>query len=144
MRKQSSVIPGAAVDVDGLAGDEATVVADKKEAGGGDLVHLALTAQGDAGGARRMPLIPFGIVPPCVDAAGGDHVGPNVVRGELGGQPSRQPDQPHLRRRDMSAAVAADKSSLAGEEQDAPVAVLDHRRNDSLRAVKRSVEHDAS
>jgi hypothetical protein len=36
------VIRGAAVDVDRLAGDEAAIVADQEEAGGGDLVDLAL------------------------------------------------------------------------------------------------------
>src|SRR5271163_4809695 len=81
---RSSVVARAAVDVDGLAGDEAAVVADQKEAGGGDLVHMPLTAQWNPGGARHPPLIPFGIVPPGVDAAGGDHVGADVLGGELG------------------------------------------------------------
>src|SRR4029077_2475475 len=77
------VIRGAAVDVDGLAGDEAAVVADEKEAGGGDLVDFALAPQGDAGGARRPALIPFGIVSPGIYAAGRDDVDAGVVVGEF-------------------------------------------------------------
>jgi hypothetical protein len=66
----ASVVSRAAVDVNGLAGDEAAIVADQKEAGGGDLVHLPLTAQWNPGGARHTPLIPLGIVAPGIDAAG--------------------------------------------------------------------------
>src|SRR6266849_4310637 len=79
---QGSVIAGAAVDVDRLAGDEAAIVADQEQAGGGDLVDMPLASQGNAGGARRPPLIPLGIVAPCVDAARRDHVDPDVVLGE--------------------------------------------------------------
>ena len=66
----ASVVASAAVDVDGLAGDEAAVVADQKEAGGGDLVHVPLTTQWNAGGARHTPLVPLGIVATSIDAAG--------------------------------------------------------------------------
>src|SRR5271169_5829587 len=68
------IVAGAAVDVDGLAGDEAAVVADQKQAGGGDLVDLPLAAERYAGGTRGMSPIPLGMVTPGVDAAGRDHV----------------------------------------------------------------------
>src|SRR6202035_3053539 len=81
-----SVIAGAAIDVDRLAGDEAAIGADQEQAGGGDLVDMPLASQGNAGGARRPPLIPLGIVAPGVDAARRDDVDPDVVLGEFGGQ----------------------------------------------------------
>src|SRR5215472_2507165 len=80
MMRWSSVIVGAAVDVDRLAGDEAAVVADEKEASGGDLVDMPLPAERDAGRIRHTALVPFGVVPPGIDAAGGHHIGANVVR----------------------------------------------------------------
>src|SRR5713101_3939772 len=115
---------GAAVDVDGLASDEATIVTDQKQAGGGDLVHPPLTPQWNAGGARHMPLVPLGVRSPCIDAARGDHVDPDVLCGELGSQPPGQSDQTHLRRRDVGTSAAAAEGSFAGEEQDASIAVL--------------------
>src|SRR6516165_5141952 len=69
-RGRGSVIVGTAVDVDRLAGDEAAVVADQKEAGGGDFVDMTLPAERDTGRIRHAALIPFGVVPPCIDAAG--------------------------------------------------------------------------
>ena len=48
------MVVGAAVDVDGLAGDEPPLSLTRKT-GGGDLVRFALTAQRDAGRIRRMP-----------------------------------------------------------------------------------------
>src|SRR5437870_1979300 len=91
-----SVIPGAAVDVDRLAGDEAAIVTDEEQAGGGDFVDMPLAAQRDAGGAGHSPLIPFRVVPPGVDAARGHHIDPDVLPGEFRGQRPRQPDQAHL------------------------------------------------
>src|SRR5881398_2528013 len=41
-----SVIAGAAIDVDRLAGDEAAILADQEQAGGGDLVDMPLASQG--------------------------------------------------------------------------------------------------
>src|SRR5207244_2094369 len=82
----SSIARGAAIDVDRLAGDEAAIVTHQKQAGGGDLVHLPLAAQGNTGGARHTPLIPFGIGSAGIDAAGADHIDPDVLRGEFGGQ----------------------------------------------------------
>src|SRR5260370_26657067 len=90
---QGSVIAGAAVDVDRLAGDEAAIVADQEEAGRGDLVDLALAPQGDAGRAGRAALIPFGVVAPGIDAAGRDDVDPDVVLGEFGGERAGHPDK---------------------------------------------------
>src|ERR1700675_2095002 len=69
-----SVIRGAAVDVDRLAGDEAAAVADEKQAGGGDLVDVTLAAERDAGAVRRPVAVPFRVVAPCVDAARRDDV----------------------------------------------------------------------
>ena len=45
----SPVMVGAAADVDRRAGDEAAVVAEKEQAGGGDLVDMPLPAERDAG-----------------------------------------------------------------------------------------------
>src|ERR1700736_2138826 len=138
-----SVEPRAAVDVDGLAGDEAAVVADQKQAGGGDLVHHPLTAQGNPGGTRHMAPIPFGIVSPGIDTAWGDHIGADVLPRKLDSQRASEPDQAHLRRRDVSASAAAGECAFAGEEQDAPIAVGDHRGDDRSRAIHRPVEDDA-
>src|SRR4029079_19580155 len=68
----SLIIRGAAVDVDRLAGDEAAVVADQEQAGGGDLVDMPLPRERDAAGVRLVVAVPFGIVAPRVDAAGRD------------------------------------------------------------------------
>ena len=46
--RPGSVKADAAVDVDGLAGDEAAVVADQKQAGCGDLVDISLPADREA------------------------------------------------------------------------------------------------
>ena len=83
----------AAVDVDGLASDEATIVTDQKQAGGGDLVDPPLTPQWNAGSARHMSLVPLGVRSRRIDAARGDHVDPDVPRGELGG-PRANPTKP--------------------------------------------------
>src|SRR5215472_12586008 len=108
-RDAGSVKPDAAVDVDGLAGDEAAVVADQKQAGRGDFVDMALPAERNAGGIGHAAMIPLGIVPPGVDAAGRHDVGADVLPGVFGGERSRQPDQAHLRRRDMRPSAAAAK-----------------------------------
>src|SRR5438132_5911643 len=121
---RGSVEPGAAVDVDGLAGDEAAAVADQKQAGRRDFVDMPLTAQGNPGGARRMATIPFGIVSPGIDAAGRDDVGADILRGEFDGERTREPDQTHFRRRHMNPSAATGECAFAGEEQDAPIAVL--------------------
>src|SRR5215472_7582161 len=122
-RDAGSVKPDAAVDVDGLAGDEAAVVADQKQAGGGDL-DGSLAAERDARRIRHASMIPFGVVPSGVDAAGRDDVGADVLSGIFGGERPRHPDQPHLRRRDMHTSTAAAKGSVTGKEQDTAVVVL--------------------
>src|ERR1700730_4820572 len=94
---QGSVIAGAAIDVDRLAGNEAAIVADQEQAGRGDLVDMPLASQGNAGGARRPPLVPLGVVAPCVDASRRDDVDPDVVLREFAGERPRHADQPHLR-----------------------------------------------
>src|SRR6266511_3126877 len=111
-----SVVRHAAVRVNGLTGDETPVVGDQEQAGGGDLVHRPLTSQWNAGGGRRSSLVPLGIGPRGVDAAGTDHVDPNIVRGELGGETARQPHQAHLRGRDMGAPGSAHEGPFTGEE----------------------------
>src|SRR5215472_16684713 len=113
-RDRSSVIVSAAVDVNRLAGDEAAVVADEKEAGGGDFVDMPLPTERDASRARHTSLVPFGIVPPCIDAAGGHHIGANIMRGEFRGERPRHADQTHLGRRDRRAAAAAVKGAISG------------------------------
>src|SRR5438445_8018639 len=140
---RGSVESRAAVDVDRLAGDEAAVVADQEQAGGGDLVDMPLTAQGNPGGARHMAAIPFGIVSPGIDAAGGDDVGADIVRGEFDGERTREPDQTHFRRRHMNPSAATGEGALAGKEQDAPIAVINHRIDNRPRTVHRPVEDDA-
>src|ERR1044071_8979682 len=70
--KICSIIRGAAVDVDRLAGDETAVLGDEEQAGGGDLVDVALAAERDALGVGRPVAVPFGVVAACVDAAGRD------------------------------------------------------------------------
>ena len=94
-----SVIVRAAIDVDRLAGDEAAILADQEEAGRGDLVDVALPAEGHAGGVRQPAMIPFGIVAPRIDAARRHDINPDVMRREFGGEPARHADQPHLCRR---------------------------------------------
>src|SRR5215467_13574969 len=117
----SSVKADAAVDVDGLASNEAAVVADQKQTGRGDLVDMPLPADRDARRVRHAAMIPLGIVPPGVDAAGRNHIGADVLSSVFGGEGPRQPDQAHLCRRDMGASAAAGKGPVAGEEQDAAV-----------------------
>src|SRR5215469_4730859 len=133
-----SVVCRAAVDVDGLPGDEAAVVADQKQAGGGDLVDLALAPERDAGGARRAAVIPFWVGSRCVDAARRDDIDADIVRGEFGGEAARQPDQAHLGRRDVCASGPAAKSAVAAKEQDAPVAVFDHRGDELAGQIERA------
>ena len=53
-----SVVVGAAIDVDCLAGDEAAILGGQEQAGGGDLVDAALPAKRDTGGVRQMTLVP--------------------------------------------------------------------------------------
>ena len=65
-----SVEADAAVDVDCLAGNEAAVVADQEQAGRGDLVDMPLPAERDAGRIWHATVVPFGVIPPGVDAAG--------------------------------------------------------------------------
>src|SRR6516162_3921582 len=137
---ETSVKADAAVDVDGLAGNEAAVVADQKQTSRGDLVDGALPAERNAGRIRHAAVIPFGVVPPSVDAAGRNDIGADVLSGIFGGERPRYPDQPHLRCRDMHASAAAAKGSVTGEEQDAAELILDHRRDDRLRQIDGTVE----
>src|SRR6476619_5602452 len=67
---RSSVVVGAAVDVDGLARNEAAVLANQKQTGRGDLVDMALTPERDALGVWQPVAVPLRIVAACVDAAG--------------------------------------------------------------------------
>src|SRR6516164_11732986 len=101
----------------------------KKQTSCGDLVNMSLAAERDAGRIRHAAVIPFGIVPPCVDAAGRNDIGTDVLSRIFSGERPRYPDQPHLRRRDMHASAAAAKASVAGKEQDTAELVLDHRRD---------------
>src|SRR4029077_2039903 len=105
----------AAIDVDRLAGDEPAILADQEQAGGGDLVDGALSAERDADGVRQAAVIPLRMVAPRIDAAGRDDGDPDVVpstfRGEatwpgmLGGQnPEAAP-----RAMPISPIFAADK-----------------------------------
>jgi len=89
----------AAIDVDRLAGEEAAILADEEQARRGDLVDLAFPVERDSGGVRQATVIPFGMVAPRIDAARRDDIDPNVPRCEFGGEPARQADQAHLRRR---------------------------------------------
>src|ERR1700689_211702 len=128
------IIPGAAIDVNGLAGDEAAVLADEEEAGGGDLVDLALTPDRDACRVGRAAGVPFGIVAPCVDAARRDDVDADIVRREFRSEPAREADQRHLGGREVgAAAAAAGIGAVADEEQDAAVFVLDHLAHEGAR-----------
>ena len=137
-----SVVGHAAVRVDGLAGDEAAVVGDQEQTGGGDLIHRALAPQGNAGGARRAALVPLGIGARGVDAARRDHVDPDVLRGELGARPRASPTSPIFAAETWARPIHR-RRPLAGDEQDAPIAVLDHRVDDGSRAIERSVENDS-
>ena len=49
----------AAIDVNRLAGDEAAILADQGQAGGGDLVDRALPAERDTDGVRQAAVIPL-------------------------------------------------------------------------------------
>ena len=129
--------------MDRLPGNEAAILADQEQASRGDLVDMPLAAERNTAGVRHMAAIPFGVVAPGIDAAGRDHIDADVVRGELGGEPARHADQPHLRRREMGAAAAASGNrAVAAEEQDAPVLVLDHLADQRARQVEGPVEYD--
>src|SRR6266850_2208419 len=91
-----SEIVRAAIDVDCLAGNEAAILADKEQAGRGDLVDMPLAPKRNAGGVRQATMIPLRIVAPCIDAAGRHDINPDVVWREFGGEPARHADQPHL------------------------------------------------
>jgi hypothetical protein len=75
---------------------EPAAVADQEQAGRGDLVDLPSPPKRDAGSVRRTIAIPFGIVPPGVDAARRDDIYPDVVRRKFRGEPASQTDQRHL------------------------------------------------
>src|SRR5277367_5158528 len=90
--RRKSVIVRAAIDVDCLAGDEAAILADKEQAGSGDLVNAALPAERNAGGARQATLIPLRIVAPRIDASGRYDIDPDVMRREFRGEPARHAD----------------------------------------------------
>ena len=92
-----SVVVGAAIDMDCLAGDEAAILAHQEQAGGGDLVDAALPAERDAGGVRQMALIPLRMIAPRIGAARRNGINPDVMRRKLGGEPAGHADQPHLR-----------------------------------------------
>jgi hypothetical protein len=68
-RQCRSVIPASTIHMDRLAGDETRVVADQEQAGGGNLLHMPLTPQRNAGGVRRAALVPLGIRSHGIDAA---------------------------------------------------------------------------
>src|SRR5262249_17126055 len=91
------VIVCAAIDVDRLSGDEATILTDEEQAGRSDFVYGALPAERDPGGVRQVAVIPFRIVAPCIDAARRNNIDPDVMAGEFRGEPARHADQPHLR-----------------------------------------------
>ena len=125
-----------------LAGDEAAVVADEEQARRGNFIDRSLTPERNARRARRPALVPLGIGARRVDAARRDHIDPDVVRGELGREPSRQPHQTHLRRRHVRAPAAAHEGAFAREQHDASVLVGDHGLDDGARAIQRPVQHD--
>src|SRR5262245_61047575 len=112
--------------MDRLAGDEAAVVADQEEAGGGDLVDVALASERDATRVRDVAAVPLGVGAAGVDAAWRDDVDADVVRGVLGGEATAEPDQAVLGGRDVSAAGAAGEGALAHEVDDAAVVVPGH------------------
>src|SRR2546422_152455 len=141
--RRGSVVSDPAVDVNGLAGDEPGVVADEEQARCSDFIDGALPPKRNARGARRSSLIPLGIRTSGVDTARRDHVDPDVVRRELGGETPRQAHQAHLRRGDVRAPTAADEGAFAREEHDAPVSVGDHGLDDRPRAIQRPVQYDA-
>src|SRR5690349_6179254 len=93
----TSIIVCAAIDVDRLSGDEASILADEEQAGRSNFLDAALPAERDAGGVRQLTLIPFWIVAPCIDAAGRNHINPDVMVGEFRCEPARHADQAHLR-----------------------------------------------
>src|SRR3954470_17848012 len=111
----------AAVDVDRLAGDEAAVIADQEQADRGNLVDLALAPQWDAARVRQMAPrrsgVPFGIVAPGIDAARRYDIDPDVVRREFRGEPARHPDQAHLRRRQVGAAMTLGRNRTVAAKE---------------------------
>src|ERR671924_2420470 len=80
-----SVVGDSAVGMNGLASDKPAVVGDQEQGSGGDLLRHPLAPEGDPGGARHPPLVPFGIGARGIDTARADHVDPDVVGGELRG-----------------------------------------------------------
>src|SRR5262249_35806191 len=73
-----------AVDMNGLTGDETTVITDQKQAGGGNFLWRPLTSQGNARGIWCPPLVPFRIGTRGVDTAWAHHIDPNILWRELG------------------------------------------------------------
>src|SRR5215472_5906549 len=106
---------------------------------------MALTPERDALGVWLSVAVPLRIVAACVDAAGRNDVHSDVVRGEFGGETTGQPDQAHLRRRQMGAAGAAGADrTVATEKQEPAVLILHHRLDQRARQVDRPVEDDAA
>src|SRR5579859_1702792 len=70
MNRCALVVPGAAVHVDRLAGDEAAIIADQEQAGRGDLVYMPLPPKRNARRIRYPALIPLRIGPLRVDTSG--------------------------------------------------------------------------
>jgi hypothetical protein len=68
-RRDLSVEPCPAVDMDGLTGNKATIVTDEEQAGCSNFVDRALTSQGNAGGVWCPSLVPLGIGPRGIDTA---------------------------------------------------------------------------
>ena len=63
LMRDVSVESHATIDMDGLAGDKATIITDEKQAGGGNFLDRSLSSQGNASRVWRPSLIPFGIGP---------------------------------------------------------------------------------
>src|SRR5207247_2521757 len=90
----------------------------------------------------RRTLIPLWIVSSRIDAARRNDVNADVMGSEFRGEPARHADQPHLRRRQVSAATAASGNrAVADEEQNAPVAIPDHWLDQRARQVERAVKN---
>src|SRR5215813_4975683 len=139
---RKSVIVCAAIDVDRLSGDEAGIFTDQEQAGRGNLVDAALPPKRDPGGVRQVTLIPLRVVASRIDAARRNDVNADVMGSEFRGEPARHADQPHLRRRQMSAATAASGNrAVADEEQNAPVAIPHHWLYQRARQVERAVKN---
>src|SRR3989442_9146248 len=141
---RGSVVRDSAVDVDRLAGDEAAVVTDEEQAGGGDFLDRPLTSEGNARGVRHLSLVPRGIGSRGVDRPRRDDVDADVLRGELGSEAPRQPHEPHLRRGDVGPPGATDEGSFARQEHDAAIPVRDHALDDRPGAIHGPVQDDAA